>query len=156
VQEPACVADFRRNGTRWFLALCAFGFFVIPLSGLFAAGPDGKEEPSVVQQLICAPLAASMLWTTIGVIRQGIWIHPEGVRVRNAYRTYNLPWSDIEGIGPPLPYGAWRNAGIQFKLRDGGRISAALYSEGPLSSADFAADAVSRLQACHEQATAER
>lgn len=144
--EGQCNATFRRTGARLWLTGCAALFALVPISGLFAAGPNGTEDPTLVQQAICLPVVLALVWTALGVARQGIWLRPDGVRVRNVYRSYDLPWRRIMSIDPPLAYGAWRNAGIQFRMSDGTTISASLYSAGPFNRSDFADDVVQALR----------
>lgn len=92
------------------------------------------------------PLALLALWITIGVFRQGVWSSPQGITVRNAFKKYQAPWSEVESVGQPPEYGAWRNAGIPIRLRDGRRISAALYGAGRGSRPGFADDVISALR----------
>ena len=146
-----CNEEFRRTGARLWLTACVGLFALIPTSGLFSAGADGTETPTVAQQAVCLPLAAALAWTTLGVARQGIWLRRDGVRVRNVYRSYVLPWPEVAGIDPPLAYGAMRNAGIQFHLTEGTTVSASLYSAGPLNRTGFADDVVDALRGCHER-----
>lgn len=120
-------------------------FLLIAVSGLFAAGPDGSDSPTVLQQLIVAPLAALALWITVGVFRQGVWSGPSGVSVRNVFRRYRATWSEVEAIEPPPPYGRMGTAGLQIILKGGHRISAALYAAGPFNTpthADAVVDAL--------------
>lgn len=116
-------------------------FLLIAVSGLFSAGPDGTDTPTVLQRLIVAPLAALALWITVGVFRQGVWSRPTGISVRNVFRRYRASWSEVAAIEPPPPYGKLGNSGLQIILKSGKRISAALYAAGPFSRSTHA-DAV--------------
>lgn len=108
-------------------------FLLIAVSGLFAAGPDGTETPTLLQRLVVAPFAALALWVTVGVFRQGVWTSPAGITVRNVFRRYFARWSDVAAIEPPPAYGKMGNAGLQIILTNGERISAALFAAGPFS-----------------------
>lgn len=122
---------YRRTGVRLWLTACSSAFLLIAISTLFAAGPDGKDDPTVLQQVIVAPFVLLLAWLTIGVFRQGIWTEPDHVRVRNIFRTYRTTWSAISRIEPPPAYRALRNTGIRFILSDGSTINAALFAAGP-------------------------
>jgi hypothetical protein len=124
----------------WLTAIASL-FLLIAVSGLFSAGPDGTETPTLLQRLIVAPLAVLALWITVGVFRQGVWSSPTGVSVRNVLRRYRATWSEIADIEPPPPYGKLGSAGLQIVLKSGLRISAALYAAGPFSRSSHA-DAV--------------
>jgi hypothetical protein len=153
-QSPLSVAQaFRRSGARWWSAACISLFLLIFLSGLIAAGPNGTETPSLLQQLVCGVLSAGTLLLIIGVLRQGVWIDDQGIRIRNVFRAYRASWQEVKAIDPPPSYGALRNAGIQIVLRDGRRLNAALYSEGRINTSGFADPVVEALRLAHRQAT---
>jgi hypothetical protein len=113
-------------------------FFLVAASGLFSAGPDGTETPSMLQRVIVAPFALLALWITVGVFRQGVWSSRTGVLVRNVFRRYSAIWSEVADIEPPQPYGKMGNAGLQIVLKSGRRINAALYAAGPFSRSSHA------------------
>ncbi len=143
--------SFRRTGVRLFLTLCATLFLLVATSGLFSAGPDGRDMPTVLQQLIVAPFALAALWITVGVFRQGVWSTPSGVTVRNVFRRYRAGWSEVAAIKRPLPYGKMGNAGLQIILKNGERISAALYAAGPFSRPTHADAVVEALRSDHQR-----
>lgn len=121
-------------------------FLLVAVSGLFAAGSDGTDTPTLLQRLIVAPLAVLALWATVGIFRQGIWSGPTGVSVRNMFRRYRAAWSEIERIEAPPSYGTMKNAGLQIVLKNGQRINAALYAAGPFSSSTHSAVVVEALR----------
>ena len=121
-------------------------FLLVAVSGLFAAGPDGTDSPTLLQLLIVAPFAALTLWITVGVFRQGIWSDASGVSVRNVFRSYQASWSEVERIERPPPYGKMGNAGLQIVLKSGERISAALFGAGPFSRESHADPVVEALR----------
>jgi hypothetical protein len=102
---------------------------------------SGDLPTTVVAGMVRIPLAALALWITVGVFRQGVWSRPDGIVVRNVFRRYRAPWSDVQDIERPPPYGKLGNAGLQIVLANGERISAALYASGPFNSPTHA-DAV--------------
>jgi len=116
-------------------------FLLVTISGLFSAGPDGTDTPTLLQRLIVAPLAVLALWITVGVFRQGIWSRSDGIVVRNVFRSYRASWSDVQDIERPPSYGKMGKAGLQVVLANGERISAALFAAGPFSR-ETHADAV--------------
>jgi Bacterial PH domain len=107
---------------------------------------DGPGPPSIGQRLFNGPLLLVTLWILIGIVRQGVFVEQDGLRVRNIFRTYRLDWDDIDRIDPPRKYGVLRNTGIQFSLRDGHNVSAALYAAGPLNRSTFADETVNDLR----------
>lgn len=138
--------SFRRTAARLWLTAMASLFLLIALSGLFSAGSDGTETPTLLQRLIVAPVAVLALWITVGVFRQGVWSSPAGVLVRNVLRRYRATWPEIADIEPPPPYGKMGNAGLQIVLKSGKRISAALYAAGPFSRPSHADEVVEALR----------
>lgn len=137
--------SFRRTGARWWLAACVSVFFLIGLSGVIAP-TDAHGSPHPAERIFFGILAVGALWITVGVARQGIFCGSNGVVVRNVFKRYEARWSDIDAIEPPMNYGALRNAGIGFRLRDGRRINAALFSAGPLNRRAFADEVVAALR----------
>jgi hypothetical protein len=93
--------------------------FVLPLWGLgFALGLDGT--PFFFTTLI-APY-----WFTFRALTLSVTVEDERVIIRNLWRTYRLPWSDVEAITFVAP-GRFKAAPVlAFKLRGGGRRVAAL------------------------------
>lgn len=144
IREESGRSAFRRTGPRLMLTACGAFFFLIFASGLLGSS---DHPASLAQRLSLAPFAGLTLWITVGVFRQGIWINHHGLRVRNIFKRYEAAWADIETIEDPPPYGAFRNAGIGFRLRDGRRVNAALYAAGPLNRSGFADETVEALRA---------
>jgi hypothetical protein len=140
---------FRRRWPRWAFTACVSVFLLIALSALTADLENPDKPAGLGQQIAVTPLALLALWITVGVARQGIWTDNHGVKIRNVFRKYRLRWDEIERIEPPRPYGAPRNAGIGFRLHDGRRINAALYSAGPINRPTFADDVVDALRRQH-------
>ena len=122
---------YRRTSVRLFLTLCGSLMALVFLIQLVTDGDGGS--PTLGQRAFYAPMALMVLWTTIGVFRQGIWSGPDGLLVRNVFRRYDIDWADVEAIERPPVYGAWRNAGLRIVLRDGRQISAALFGAGPFN-----------------------
>lgn len=138
------VVAFRRTPVRLFLTFCVSLILLVAVSALFFDGDGGP--PTLGQRVFYAPLALVTLWTTIGVFRQGVWSGPDGLIVRNVFRRYDIDWADVEAIERPPPYGALRDAGLRIVLRDGRRISAALFGAGPFSRPTHADAVVSALR----------
>jgi Bacterial PH domain len=138
--------SFRRSGARWWLTACVSGFFLIGLSGVLASTDGEHANPIAARLFFFAPIAMLSAWVMVGVARQGIFCDERGVTVRNVFRRYEMAWSEIETIEPPVRYGALRNAGIGFRLRGGRHVNAALYSAGPLNRRGFADDTLSVLR----------
>jgi hypothetical protein len=124
--------------------VCSGVFFLVSVSVL-------SVDSNLGQRLFYVPMAVVSAWTTIGVLRQGIFTDRTGVIVRNVFRTYEAQWGDIHSIKAPASYGGLRNSGLQFLLRDGGFINAALFSAGPLNRAGFADEVLQELRAEHER-----
>jgi hypothetical protein len=139
--------SFRRTGNRLWLAACGMLFFLIALTGVFTSWDKSADAPaSIEQQLVLAPAAIACLWITVRILRQGIFAKPSALTVRNVLRTSELAWDEITSIDPPLPYPAWRKAGIRVELTDGRTVSAGLYAAGPFNSTGFADEVVARLR----------
>ena len=136
----------RRTAHRLALTVCMAGMALVSVARLLGAGADGGEQRTLAQQLVSLSFALVWAWMTIAVVRQGIWATSDGVFITNVFRRHALRWSDIEWIDPPRRYGAFRNAGIQFRLRDGRTVKSSLYVAGPLNRPDFADEVVQALR----------
>ena len=119
--------SFRRDGPRWWLTSCAAVFVLIGLSGVLSGSDGTHTNPLAARLLFFAPITLLSAWVMIGVARQGIFCAENGVTVRNVFKRYDMAWSEIEAIEPPVRYGALSNAGIGFRLRDGHHINAACF-----------------------------
>lgn len=145
------VIRLRRRWANWLLTLCAFGFFIVPFSGIFVTGTNAS--PSLPQQVICSVLSVFTLWLTVRVARCALVATPEGLVVRNYTRTIKISWRQIRGFSPPAPYGRYLKAGLIIRLRNGRSVSANAFVPGPLNRRDFADDTVKRLELMLESRT---
>lgn len=138
--------NFRRSGARWWLTACASVFVLIGVSGALSGTDGDHANPLVARLFFFTPIALLSAWVMIGVARQGIFCTQNGVTVRNIFRRYDMTWSEIETIEPPVRYGALRDAGIGFGMRDGRHVNAGLYAAGPMNRRGFADDTVAALR----------
>ncbi len=126
--------SFRRTAVRLCLTAMASLFLAAIASGLFAAGPDGSDEPALLQRLVVTPFVILALWITVGLFRQGVWSSPQGISVRNVFSGIPLDGLRLK----PLRRRLRMDAGLQIVLKSGRRINAALYAAGPFNRPTFA------------------
>jgi hypothetical protein len=91
-EEPVVVRS--RGWNLIFAGLRAFGALVCLLAATSGAG-------GVAGEVGFALLAAGTAVVAARGLRTGVYVWPAEVVVRNTFRTYHLPWGEIEEVGPP-------------------------------------------------------
>jgi hypothetical protein len=91
-EEPVVVRS--RGWNLIFAGLRAFGALVCLLAATSGAG-------GVAGEVGFALLAAGTAAVAARGLRTGVYVWPAEVVVRNTFRTYHLPWDEIEEVGPP-------------------------------------------------------
>ena len=100
---------FRLGGAWIALVVCGTTAFV-----LFVALPSPWRYLAAGLALAPAP------WAVRRALRVSLEVTEKDVTIKNYWRTHNLAWSDIEGVGVALrEHGVLPQPALAFKLRDG-------------------------------------
>jgi Bacterial PH domain len=105
---------FRFNGASIALMSCATPAFILLVA---------LESPS---RYVAAGLALTPApWAVRRAFRVSLAVTEDGVTVKNYWRTYSFPWSDVEGVGIALAQqGVLPQPALAFKFRNGGAVFA--------------------------------
>lgn len=127
-------------------------FALVGLSGVPASSHDDGFYPPdsafvIGSRVFYGLMGVSSIVLVVLVLRMGLFAGPSQLVVRNLFHRHAIGWDEIESFRPPVPYGAWRGAGLQILLHTGVTVHASLYSRGPFNRATFADDVTEELEA---------
>lgn len=124
---------------------------VFPLIFLSGAGFAGT---GLASRFVYGAIGVCGLVVPYRILRSGIFVDENGLRVRNILRGTQIPWANIKYFARPDPCGDIFRTGLQIRCIENEIHYAGLYSPGPYNRESFADDVIRQLSQLQVEAMA--
>jgi hypothetical protein len=119
------------------IVLCEALALTAVVTGIGGSGTSNAKaalpRPSTALNATLAVAAFVLVVTIVRTLRLSVELGANDLVVRNFWRTYRLPWSDVVDVAPPKELGSLRKAGLLITVRDGRVVSASAFVRGRFS-----------------------